>query len=224
MTDTRLAEAVEDALRAPSVHNTQPWKWRVGGDAIELHADWDRHLTVTDPDRRDLVISCGAALHHLQVVLAARSIAADVRRLPDPEDRGHLATVVVRDQDVPADEALENTTGAALFPAIAQRRTDRRRMSHRPVPLDCVRVLAEHAARSGALLVSVTNPAERGRLLALLVDAAHEQFSEPGYAAELRMWTTRLPGSHDGVPAANVAAPRSAPSAHRRCAGTPAPA
>ena len=63
MTDTRLAEAVEDALRAPSVHNTQPWKWRVGADAIELHADWDRHLTVHRPrspgPRHQL--RCGAA-------------------------------------------------------------------------------------------------------------------------------------------------------------------
>ena len=91
-----LIIAVERALRAPSVHNTQPWRWRVDDDAVQLHADWTRHLVATDPDRRDLVLSCGAALHHLLVALAARGLEADVDRLPDPDDTGHLATVTLR--------------------------------------------------------------------------------------------------------------------------------
>ncbi len=45
-----LVTAVERAVRAPSVHNTQPWRWRVGDDAVQLHADWTRHLVATDPD------------------------------------------------------------------------------------------------------------------------------------------------------------------------------
>ena len=88
--------AIEQALRAPSVHNTQPWRWRIRSDGVELHADWNRHLVATDPDRRDLVLSCGAALHHLQVALAARGTAVQVRHMPDAEDRGHLAPVAVR--------------------------------------------------------------------------------------------------------------------------------
>jgi len=93
---TGLAEAVEHALRAPSVHNTQPWLWRIGPGVVELHADWTRRLAATDPDRRDVLLSCGAALHHLQVSLGARDIAAHVDRLPDPENLDHLATVVVQ--------------------------------------------------------------------------------------------------------------------------------
>ena len=82
-----LAEAVERALRAPSVHNTQPWLWRINPGVIELHADWTRHLAATDPDRRDVLLSCGAALHHLQVALAASNMVAHVHRLPNPENR-----------------------------------------------------------------------------------------------------------------------------------------
>jgi nitroreductase len=214
----QLVGAVEDAVRAPSVHNTQPWLWRIGQgrieqgrieqDGIELHADWNRHLPVTDPDRRDLVISCGAALHHLLVALAARRIAAEVHRLPDPEDSGHLATVLI--SGIVREEQAGGTAGAvdaALYPAIAVRHTDRRRMSRRPVPEDLLTSLAEHATRHGAVLVPVTDRAERSRLLALLVDAGQAQAIEPGYAAELRMWTGRLADSRDGIPAANVAAP-----------------
>lgn len=122
-----LAEAIERALRAPSVHNTQPWLWRIGPGTVELHADWTRHLPPTDPDRRDVLLSCGAALHHLQVALAARGMAAQVNRLPDPEDLAHLATVAVR-------PGTADARDAALSPAIERRRTDRRRMSHRVVP------------------------------------------------------------------------------------------
>jgi hypothetical protein len=93
-------------------------------DAVELHADWNRHLVATDPGRRDLVISCGAALHHLLVALAAQGVEVRVERLPDPENSGHLATVIVQpDAGHPGD--------ATLFRCISRRGTDRRRMSHR---------------------------------------------------------------------------------------------
>jgi hypothetical protein len=93
---TDLGRAAEHALRAPSVHNTQPWRWRIRPEAIELHADWNRYLPATDPDRRDLILSCGAALHHVQVACAARGLAVEVDRLPDPQNSGHLATVAIR--------------------------------------------------------------------------------------------------------------------------------
>lgn len=196
-----LAAAVEDALRAPSVHNTQPWRWRVGPAAVELYADWDRHLIATDADRRDLVLSCGAALHHLQVAVAARGLAAHVDRLPDPEDSSHLATVTVRPS------AAADAADAALFPAIYRRRTDRRRMSHRSLPPEHLRALVEQAQCRGALLIPVTGPAMRQRLGTVLTDAARRQASSPGYAAELQLWTSRYAGGRDGIPAGNVPSP-----------------
>ena len=54
-----LSTAVEHALRAPSVQTPSPGRWRIRPDAVELHADWNRHLVATDPERRDLVLSCG---------------------------------------------------------------------------------------------------------------------------------------------------------------------
>jgi len=196
---TVLMGAIEQALRAPSVHNTQPWRWRIRSDGAELHADWNRHLVATDPDRRDLVLSCGAALHHLQVALAARGMAVQVRRMPDAEDRGHLATVAVRLG--PADAA-----DAAQFRAIGGRRTDRRRMSHRPVPADHLQALVEHARRTGAQLLLMTDPAMRRRLTATITDAAHRQEFAPGYAAELQQWTRRYAAGRDGVSATTVTA------------------
>ncbi|WP_051581725.1 Acg family FMN-binding oxidoreductase [Pseudonocardia acaciae] len=195
-----LVAALEHAVRAPSVHNTQPWRWRIRAGSVELHADWTRHLSWTDPDRRDLLLSCGAALHHLRVALAAQHLAVTVDRFPDPDHEGHLATVTIRPG--PGDPAE-----AALFGAIHRRRTDRRRMSRRPVPPRMLRAIAEHARRQGTNLHPITNPDTRERLARALADAAREQRNAPGYSAELQLWTRRHAGARDGISAASVAAP-----------------
>jgi nitroreductase len=193
-----LGAAITHALRAPSLHNSQPWRWLIGLNSVELHADWTRHLPWTDPHRRDLVLSCGAALHHLQVALAAQDASVRVDRLPDPENSGHLATVTVEPGQ--GDASL-----AALYPAIARRRTERRRMGDRPVPDTVVRECIEQARQMGADLLPVVAPAMRQRLAAALNHAAHDQELSPGYPAELALWTGRYAGGHDGVSATNVA-------------------
>jgi hypothetical protein len=192
-----LHAVITQALRAPSVHNTQPWRWRVRPGAVELYADWNRHLPWTDPDRRDLVLSCGAALHHLRVALAARDSAVQVHRLPDPEDGAYLATVTVQ-------PGRGDPEQAELCPAISRRRTDRRQMSHRPVPDHLLRECVARARREGAELLPITSAALRQRLGVALATADREQAWTPGYPAELAIWTHRYAGARDGVPATHV--------------------
>ncbi len=188
-----LLWATEHALLAPSVHNTQPWKWRVGGDAIELYADADRHLVGTDTDGRDLVISCGAALHHLRVALAAAGVAVAVDRLPDPEDRTLLAIVHI--VDGPIDESA-----AGLAGAIGDRHSDRRTFAAEPAHPAQLRLLSDCAAAEGARLVAVLTDDARARLATVLGDAARTERTAPGYAAELALWSRRYRGSRDGLP------------------------
>jgi hypothetical protein len=58
-----LAAAARSALRAPSVFNTQPWRWVLEGDVLELRADRQRQLAAADPFGNMLLASCGAAFH-----------------------------------------------------------------------------------------------------------------------------------------------------------------
>ena len=71
------------ATRAPSIHNSQPWRWRVGTQSLHLYADPERHLLNTDPDSRDLLLSCAASLHHAVVALAALGWQAKASRSLD---------------------------------------------------------------------------------------------------------------------------------------------
>ncbi|WP_228814191.1 MULTISPECIES: hypothetical protein [Nocardia] len=139
------------AVRAPSVHNTQPWRWRPTATGIQLFADSDRQLTATDPFQRALIISCGAALHHLCIALAALNWSTSVEYCPDPADPGHLATVrTIRQR--PSDAQIEQAA------AILLRRTDRRRYLPRPIPAGHIRALAGQASAYGAAVRQVPDP------------------------------------------------------------------
>ena len=81
-----ICAALSLAIRAPSVHNTQPWSWRVGPDSLHLYADRGLQLAATDPDGRDLIVSCGIALHHCVAALAALGWQTKVHRHPDLDD------------------------------------------------------------------------------------------------------------------------------------------
>src|SRR3954452_11372851 len=84
---------VELATRAPSVHNTQPWRFALVGGAIELRPDYSRRLPVMDPDGRLLTISCGAAL--LCARLGVRRLGREpvVTLLPDAADADLFAVL-----------------------------------------------------------------------------------------------------------------------------------
>jgi nitroreductase len=131
-----LAEAAAAAGYAPSVHNTQPWRWRVGPEGLDLFADRSRQLEIADTQGRLLTLSCGAALHHLQVALAAEGRAATVHRMPDPDNPDHLARILLGEPIPASPEAMR------LFQAMRIRHTDRRPVSDTPVApeaLDAVR-------------------------------------------------------------------------------------
>src|SRR5947209_6707457 len=126
-TTDALTEAAELARYAPSIHNSQPWLWRVRDGVLDLHLATDRVLSVTDPDARLATLSCGAALHHARTALAAEGLAVEVTRLPDPDDRTHLARLTVTGHRPVEPEAVR------LVQTVRVRHTDRRPVTADPV-------------------------------------------------------------------------------------------
>lgn len=57
------------AILAPSGHNTQPWRFRIEDDWVDLIADRERRLPVVDPHDRELMNSCGATLTLLRTAM-----------------------------------------------------------------------------------------------------------------------------------------------------------
>jgi hypothetical protein len=182
-----LEHVLELARLAPSVHNSQPWRWRTTKHGLELRSDQRRRLMATDPSGRDLVISCGAALHTAVVAAAAEGWSASVHRRPEPADEALLARLTFR-RHSPADEEL------AAARVIEQRRTDRRQTTSWPVPLERIERMRRTAAALGVFAVPLTDPTQVARLDALRRRAAEVQGRDAHYHDELLTWSQDDPG------------------------------
>ncbi|GAA2552635.1 hypothetical protein GCM10010210_27220 [Pseudonocardia hydrocarbonoxydans] len=193
-----MAEAL---AHAPSVHNTRPWRLAGDGRVFELRVDARRRLTATDPDDRELRISCGAALLNVSLALAVGGRRSLVGLLPDPTSPGLVATLR------PAEHMAPTPEETALHAAIPLRRSHRLPFADRPVSGSHRMLLRRAAETEGVWLHAVHEPAERRRLRALLTTAHRRQWADPGFRAEWERWTGRPDGEPYGVRADAGGAP-----------------
>lgn len=185
-----LRRAAVRATLAPSVHNTQPWKLRVGSDGLSLSADRSRQLPVLDPTARQLLISCGCAVLNARVSLAGDGFRAEVIRTA-----GQDPLVTLRIVDGPADVGL-----AALDNVIELRQTNRRQFTDPAVPEQILNELEAVVAAEDAWLFVVRDPDQRLAVATLSQYADDIENLNPAYRAELRAWTSDDPLRRDGVP------------------------
>ena len=191
-----LRRAAARAILAPSIHNSQPWRFILTKGVLELHADRARQLQVLDPASRQLMISCGCALFNARVALAAAGYATNVQRFPEPGRSGLLARLsAVRAGGRAVVEEL-----AALDSAIELRHTNRRRFTDERVPAELVEDLVAAAAAEGANLLPIRGDRQLRAVTALSQRAAAQADADPAYRAELRAWTTDLTDLADARP------------------------
>jgi len=193
--EEKLRFALRYAILAPSSRNTQPWRFRVEGDVVMLYPDRARALPVADPDERELMISCGAALEHLCVALCHFGHKATVKLLPalgPPDLFARVTLGAEREPTLAEDE---------LFHAIAVRRTFRRRFEPIVIPKETLSELRHEAALAGAWLRLVTERERRMQVAELVVRADRAQYADKRFRHELAgcvhpNWSDRT----DGIP------------------------
>ncbi len=206
MTSTRTASrlramrSIAQAARlAPSVHNTQPWRFELGPGTFDLHVDRTRQLHALDPSGRQLMISVGCALFNARVSAAALGIPMQVERMPLGPDVNPVARLRATDTAVPGEDQL-----AVLEPVLRIRSTNRRRFADEEVPDDVITALVSAALAEGARLIQITDEDDRLTIARLSQRADALQYSDGAYRAEIRAWTTDDPHRMDGVPARAV--------------------
>ncbi|HEX7658335.1 MAG TPA: nitroreductase family protein [Pseudonocardiaceae bacterium] len=193
-----IYSALEVACRAPSVHNTQPWRWVIAPHSLHLFADSARRLPVIDASGRELIISCGATLHHVRSAFRALGWRADAHRLPNPADRDHLAALEF------APLPRIDSRSVRLVTASSQRHTDRRPYLPDRVPTDLLDRVAGAANAEHVRVTPVLDATHRRDLMVALAQANTAQRENPMYKAELSEWSHRHLGAVEGVPAAAV--------------------
>jgi nitroreductase len=187
-----IRDAVTLACRAPSLHNSQPWRWVADGQLLHLFADASRVMLAADSVGREITLSCGVALDHVQVALAAAGWNSTIERFPDRHDPQHLAVIRFSPTETVTDDHCKRAD------AILRRRTDRLPFA---APTDwpslqsALRqaILKHHVMFDAVLDDARAQLAEASRLTETL------RHYDPSYQAELRWWAS--PFEHDeGIP------------------------
>ncbi len=188
--------AVQLATLAPSVHNTQPWRFVRRGAVLELWADRNRQLRVLDPSGRLLVQSCGAALHHLRVALRAAGMQEAVSLLPDRTQPDLLASVTVIGGPAAGPDEVADAV------AELQRTTVRGRFLEGPLPAGLMEQLRRDVEDQGAVLRPVRGD-ELVDVQVLVARAEHFLESDQSYLDELACWV-HPEAAADGIPLAAI--------------------
>jgi nitroreductase len=135
------------AILAPSSHNTQPWKFSVAEDEIQVLVDRTRWLKVADPDQRELYISVGCALENLLIAAEHFGYGHQVAYFPEPTNEELAVTVKFMPHGEPSP-----FREPALFDAISSRHTNRKFYEERPIPQSDLQHLQNRCVEEGIWL------------------------------------------------------------------------
>jgi nitroreductase len=187
-------ELLRAAVAAPSMHNTQPWRFQIrdASATIELLADPARMLPSGDPHGRAAHIACGAALFNLRVAAAVAGLQPDIQLFPEPSQPLLLARIQL------AGRHRATPWEGELYAAIPRRQTNREPFSSQAVPPGVKAELAEAASLEGAILHFLDHN-EAVRVLRLAAEAERDLRADPDYRAELARWVGGQ-RDHDGIP------------------------
>jgi hypothetical protein len=186
---------VEAAMHAPSVHNTQPWWFSTSDREVSVHADVERRLRLADPDGREMMISCGAALFTARVALRYLGLVPKVSVLPDPDLPNLVARIAWADLAPPVEFERQ------LFTEIPRRRTHRGGFDLEPLPAGLMSALRDEVARERATLRIMGDDGQRAALAAVVEAADYALRLDSARVREEARWSPP-PGSQrrDGVP------------------------
>jgi nitroreductase len=176
-----VKDAVQIACRAPSLHNSQPWQWVFNRGELLLFLDRSRVMQ-TDRCAREALISCGAALDHLRVAMAAAGWQSHVDRLPHPGSPDHLASIEFSPVDFVTDRDRKRAD------AIAVRHTDRLPFSA-PTDWDAFESVVTNSVERRAVHLDVIPDDLHPRLVEAADIAESLRFYDTPYHDELRWWT-----------------------------------
>jgi hypothetical protein len=192
--DGVVRKLIDAAGAAPSIHNTQPWRFSVTDDLIEIHGDPDRMLWVADPKGRALYLSCGAAMFNLRLAIRVLGAKPLVWRLPDPEGEPTLMARVRLDEGRPATwEERE------MYEAVHQRHSSRSPFSSRPVP-EAVQIGLERQARLEFAALHVLNSRDAALVLDMAAAADKALAADFDHRVELGQWIGTE--TDEGIPVA----------------------
>jgi len=192
----KLKHFIKYAILAPSGHNTQPWIFSIKEEevAINLYADRSRALPVIDPDDRELIISCGAALANLMIAMQYYEYIPQIEYFPDEGDNDWLAKI----KPIPGYEPDENDK--KLFQAIKIRRTNRLPYADDKIDQFFIEKFKALISEEN-LTLHIVEEKNRENLIRIIENADRIQAANKSFCRELAQWIhPNRTSSKDGIP------------------------
>ncbi len=169
---------VRFATLAANAHNTQPWKFRITGDAVDILPDFARRTPVVDPDDHHLYVSLGCAAENLVIAANANGRAAQVAMQKDARGDSFVTVTLGNGKVVDAD----------LCDAIPKRQSTKSDYDGTPLSAAEVRQLEMAAARGGVDMLLLTDRQKLDEALAFIQAGNTAQMQDPAFLAELKRW------------------------------------
>ena len=176
LSDPSLRELVRMATLAANGHNTQPWKFRIDKNRVNILPDFTRRTEIVDPDDHHLFVSLGCAAENMAIAAIAHGRPAEVNIKPDPEPH------------------IELTLGSgpknyeALYQAIPLRQSTRSLYDGQKISSADLELLHTAARQEGVELLIFTGQADREAISEFVVAGNSAQMDDPAFIEELRDW------------------------------------
>ncbi len=171
------------AILAPSSHNSQPWRFRIKNDSIDVFIDMSRWLKVADSDQREIHISVGCALENLLIAAEHFGLGHELNYFPD-DNNNELAATIKFDSNGSRSEFRDKS----LFDQITKRHTNHGSFEDRRIPFDVRRRLMDLCVEDEIDMYLTDNADIHHRVEELIARADAIQFSDPEYRDELAQW------------------------------------
>jgi nitroreductase len=189
--ELRIAAAA--GIRAPSLHNSQPWAFRLREGAVDVIIGSGRGVDVGDRTRWAARVACGAAALNARLALAANGTPAVVQIRPDPTDAVLIARLAPA-AALPASKVTQNLAGA-----IARRRSNRTPFWPEPVPADLRARLVNAAQEEACWLELLIGMTALSGFAEIAQSADRVLRRDPAYQADQAHWIDPSVAG-DGVP------------------------
>lgn len=175
----QLIKLIEAAIKAPSGHNTQPWKFKVDSQSITILPDLARALPVVDPDNHALYISLGCALENLVIAATHQNLQPEIKLVPDEAGHTNIEVNFESCHEVQKDE---------LFHQIGCRQCTKNRYSGKPIPIEHLQQLYRSVNQEGIKLLFYTDRASMDDLTPFILEGSTRQFKYKPFVEELVHW------------------------------------
>lgn len=171
-----LRELVRYATLAPSSHNSQCWKFRLGDQSVAILPDYRRRCPIVDPDDHHLFVSLGCAAENLVQAASAMGFRD--------------STVFNAGTDESLDVSLVRATElrTPLFDAIPRRQSTRGEFDGKPMANGELRLLESAGTGNGVRVHLLTDRQAMENVLDFVVQGNTAQMRDPAFVRELKDW------------------------------------